>query len=69
MYCPYCNQGKIYKAIIKSTNEIIFICDECDTVWTSNEKISDTTGIIFSLYANVCNFEPIWSELELQGEF
>lgn len=69
MYCPYCNQGKIVKAIIKSTGEIICICDECDTVWTSHERISDTTGMTFSFYANAHNFKPLWTELELQSEF
>lgn len=69
MYCPYCNQGEIVKAIIKSTNEVICICDECDTVWTSHEKISDKTGMNFSLYANAHNLEQLWTELELQSKF
>ena len=65
MYYPYCEQGKIKKAIIKSSGEMIFICEECDTVWASHEKISDTTGLVFSLYADAHNIKPLWSELEL----
>ncbi len=47
MYCPYCEQGKIVKAIVKSSGELIFICEECDTVWASHEKISSHTGLFF----------------------
>ena len=65
MYCPYCEQGKIVKAIVKSSGELIFICEECDTVWASHEKISSHTGLVFSLYADVHNLESLWSELEV----
>ena len=65
MYCPYCEQGKIVKAIVKSSGELIFICEECDTVWASHEKISFHTGLVFSLYADVHNMESLWSELEV----
>lgn len=65
MCCPYCDQGEIVKAIIKKSNKMIYICDECDTVWTSREKISDTTGLSFYLYANAHNLKPLWTELEL----
>ena len=65
MCCPYCYQGKIVKAVVKNSGEMIFICEECDTVWTSHEKISDATGLVFSLYADMHNMKPLWSELEL----
>lgn len=65
MNCPYCDQGEIVVAIVKSTNEKISICDECDTVWTALEKISDTTGVIFEIYANAHDLKPLWTELEL----
>ncbi len=65
MCCPYCGQGRIVKAIIKSSGEVIHICDECDMVWTSCEKITNNTSLIFSLYAAAHNLKPLWTELEL----
>ncbi len=64
MTCPYCGQGEIKKAIVKGTKEEIHICDECDTVWTSCERISDATGVIFEIYANAHNLKPYWTELD-----
>ena len=65
MSCPYCDQGEILKALIKSSGEVIYICDECDTMWRSHDRISDTTGLAFHLFADVYNLKPLWSELEL----
>ncbi len=40
MYCQRCDQqGAIYKAKIVPTNEIVYICDECDGVWKEPAKI------------------------------
>lgn len=65
MCCLYCGQGVIVKAIVKKSGEIIYICNECDTVWTSHERISDTTGLGFDAYADAHNLEALWTELEL----
>ena len=65
MICPYCNQGKIEKAKLKTNNIIIFICEECDTVWRDNEKISNNTGEGFDFFAEKLNINPVWDELEL----
>lgn len=65
MCCPYCDQGNIIKAVIKGSGEQIYICSECDTVWTAQEIISDHTGLTFSLYAAAHGLKPLWSELEL----
>lgn len=63
--CPYCDQGRIKEAIVKKTKELIYICEECDTVWASNEAVSDSTGIAFDLYAKGRGFAALWSELEI----
>lgn len=63
--CPYCDQGRIKEAIVKKTKELIYICEECDTVWATNETISDSTGIVFDLYAKTRGFAALWSELEI----
>lgn len=63
MICPYCNQGEVLTAIIKHTNMIIYICDECDTVWL--HTIDDKTGLSFSQFMENQNQKPLWSELEV----
>ena len=59
--CPYCNQGRIVKVNTKKSNEIIYICEECDTVWGNYDdiftkkgrvamiSIADVTGTILSI--------------------
>lgn len=66
MLCPYCEQGDIRKVMVKRSKEIIYICDECDTVWNSHESISNSTGIGFGLYADQRGFKPLWTELEIR---
>lgn len=36
--CPFCDgNGAIHQAKIKNTNKIIYICNECDTIWHTRE--------------------------------
>ena len=62
--CPYCNQGRIVKVNTKKSNEIIYICEECDTVWGNYDDIFTKKGIGFYEYAKERGFEPLWSEIE-----
>ncbi len=63
--CPYCLQGEILNAKIIKTNEIIQICDECDTVWKSSEIISDKTGRALDLFMKHRNCSCSWREFEI----
>ena len=64
VYCPFCDgQGVIYKAKIKYTDSVIFICDECDTVW-KNLQISEDDTLIFKDVMNELGLQPLWSELD-----
>ncbi len=65
MICPYCEQGSILKARVKKNNKIIYICDECDTVWESIEEISDRSGKSINMFMQEIGCEPYWDELEL----
>lgn len=62
--CPYCGQGWLQKAMVKATKEIIFICDECDTVWDLGDQITNQTGIAFGTYAKDKKIKALWSELD-----
>lgn len=39
--CPRCDQqGQIRKALIKKTNEVVLLCDECDALWRLDMPLS-----------------------------
>lgn len=57
--CPYCGQATPGKARVKSTNEMISICEECDTIWMEDETISDHTGQRFDLFAKRRGIEAV----------
>jgi len=64
VYCPFCEgQGIILKAKIKNTDSIIYICDECDTVW-KNLEISVDNSLVFKDVLKEFGLQPLWSELE-----
>ena len=63
MICPYCEQGEILKAKVKKTGEIIYICDECDSVW--KQKIIDDNATNFYDYAEENNIQITGDDLEI----
>lgn len=64
VYCPFCDgQGVIYKAKIKNIDLVIYICDECDTVW-KNTAIDEDSSFRFKDVMNDLGLQPLWSELE-----
>ncbi len=63
-FCSFCEgEGDIYRARIKLTGEVIFICDECDTVWF-NKDIIETEATSFEKVMLDRGLRPLWSELE-----
>lgn len=57
-------RGAVHRAKVKKTNEIIYICEECDLTYDS-ENTSDIIITVFDTYAEKKGIEPLWSELEL----
>ncbi len=67
MLCPYCDhQGMIVKAKLKVDDSIVFMCDECDTIWRESENISETTGKSSFLVAEELSvsLQTLFRELE-----
>jgi uncharacterized Zn ribbon protein len=61
--CPFCDgQGVINKATIVLTNQTIYICDECDTMWTA-EDIQENNSKRFRDHMNELGLKGLWSEL------
>ena len=61
--CPFCEgQGVVNKANIMLTNQTIYICDECDTIWTTGD-IQENNSKRFRDYMNKLGLKGLWSEL------
>ena len=61
--CPFCDgNGLIYQAKIKNQNEVIYICDECDTIWHSKD-INENNCDNFENYMGKHGLEAIWGNL------
>lgn len=42
VFCPFCDgQGIIYKVNMRGTDVVLYICDECDTVWDETTITED----------------------------
>lgn len=61
--CPFCDgQGLIMKAKIKNKNIRIYICDECDTMWKT-EDIQENNCENFENFMNNLGLKGLWEEL------
>ncbi|GHH99912.1 hypothetical protein [Neobacillus kokaensis] len=64
IFCPFCDgQGVICKAEIKALGRIIYICDECDTIWLDGEEINEENCKRFDDFMNQYGLQPEWTEL------
>lgn len=61
--CPFCEEGPIYEAVVKETQETIYICAECDTVWRLSGENFEPTN--YTSYMCRLGKDPLWDELEL----
>lgn len=65
MICPYCEQGEVLMARVSKNNKKIFVCAECDTVWT--EVIDSKRGIGFDAFMKSEGCDANWNEIEILG--
>jgi hypothetical protein len=67
MLCPICEEndqrGQVQKVRIDKTGEIVQLCDECDSVWPSDTKVSAETFQDFSSYVKPAGLQGLWSEI------
>lgn len=54
--------GMVYKAKIKKLDKKIYICDECEAVWDSEENIVNNQFEEFETYMDKKGLKPLWSE-------
>ena len=60
--CPLCEQGTIYEVLIRSTNETIFLCEECEALWL-NDQIVSSEVFNFDTFMKERSLKPNWDEL------
>ena len=65
MLCPRCEQGDVIRGIIRSTNEMIYVCQECEASWSKAEDVGTETFFDFGTYMVGLGLNPLWTELEL----
>ena len=66
--CPRCQgNGIIYKARIIKTQEIIYLCDECDAVWDSPLEFHKISLIFSDDLLRSKGLQGLWDELDVEG--
>jgi transcription elongation factor Elf1 len=66
--CPYCEQDSVWKVILKTNQKFAFkMCFECDSVWRTNDLISDSTGSNFEALMNETNQPIDWTNIDRLG--
>ncbi len=63
MLCPICNQDEITKVQVRATEEILYLCPECETMWLSKDAVSADCLSDFSTYMETKGLPPLWSSL------
>ena len=67
VYCPRCLDeayGLIYKAKIKKLDKVIYLCDECEWFWESEDSIGNNElAKGFEKYMENKGIENPWGEL------
>ena len=64
MICPYCEQGVVLSVRVKVNNMIVYICEECDTVWM-NKEITIYNGMNLDRFSERINYALSWEDFEL----
>ncbi len=64
MICPRCDeQGVVLKAEVRTTGEILHVCDECEATWFNIEAIGRDAFVDFSIYMEEIGLPPLWSSI------
>jgi len=67
--CPGCyGQGDVVAARLNATGEIIYLCDECDTLWRSKDDIGRGPCFNFANYVSQFGLKGLWTEITLLEE-
>lgn len=64
--CPRCDgQGYVLKAKVKKTDQILWICEECNALWLDRSEIKETNFVDAQTYIKKkYHTERPWDEVE-----
>ena len=48
--CPYCGQSGLRRWRVRPTNELITLCQECDSVWAFDTPVAKSTSTDFEAF-------------------
>lgn len=64
--CERCHQGLIQAMRIRTTNVLLWVCDECESTWKSKDKVNIDKFEDYGTLMIKIGRSPLWSELEPQ---
>ena len=62
--CPYCGQSGLRRWRFNPTDELITLCQECDSVWLSGTPVADATSMAFSNFLETRGLSNAFGALE-----
>jgi uncharacterized protein (DUF983 family) len=63
--CPRCNQGWVFSARIKATNEPVSVCEECEATWIGRIPIAFESFVDMSTLLKTKGLSGKWSDLQV----
>jgi transposase-like protein len=63
-WCPRCNEGWVIDVRIRARGEIVYVCEECEALWTDPQKIDLSNFTDMAAYLRVFGLKGDWNELE-----
>ncbi len=63
MLCPECEQGEVTKVQVRATQEILYVCQECESLWLTAEVMATEPFNCFTSYMEELGLPPLWSSL------
>lgn len=66
MWCPRCDQGEVKKAVIKALNKAVFVCEECEATWASENDVGVNAFEDFATNMNRLGLQGLWSDIKVK---
>lgn len=64
--CPRCSQGLVRAMRIRTTQTLLWVCEECEATWKSQDAVGNAEFLDYGTLMESKGLKPLWSELEEQ---
>ncbi len=65
--CPGCHQSWVLKVRVRQTGDIVYLCDDCETLWLSPESIGEFYPTNYTFYMHERGLPGLWDQIEVLG--